>query len=185
MEFQLVLAVDLEDGLGSVQVPIEFLAPKEVQLRKNRPKLIQGFRVLKADACRAAFHAPQEIPVTGKMASRGAKNTVRMRIASLSDFLVMKAHALAGREKPKDSYDICYVLDHAPEGIGALAQDWRGRLGDKDVESAIRILSEKFKDVESYGPKQVVEFFDAPDDDSQRIQARRAFEVARKFLGKI
>lgn len=41
----------------------------------------------------------------------GAANTVHLRVASLPDFLVMKAHAIGGRDKPKDVYDLCYCLD--------------------------------------------------------------------------
>ncbi len=105
--FQLVVEVDLKDGARTVEVEVEFLAPKEVKLKKNRPKLLQGFRVLQADACGAAFHAPGVKEVSGKSV-RGANNRVRLRVASLPDFLIMKAHALAGRDKPKDAYDLCY-----------------------------------------------------------------------------
>ena len=44
----------------------------------------------------------------------GATNTVRLQVASLPDFIIMKAHALAGRDKPKDVYDLCYCLDEYP-----------------------------------------------------------------------
>jgi hypothetical protein len=105
--FQLVVEVDLKDGAKPVEVEVEFLAPREVKLKKNRPKLLEGFRVLQADACGTAFHAPVRMEISGKTV-RGANNKVRLRIASLPDFLVMKAHALAGRDKPKDAYDFCY-----------------------------------------------------------------------------
>jgi hypothetical protein len=35
----------------------------------------------------------------------------------------MKAYALAGRDRPKDAYDICYCLDHSRRHRGS-----RGRL---------------------------------------------------------
>jgi hypothetical protein len=54
--FQLVTEVDLGDGEGRVQVEVEFLAPTEVKLEKNRPKLLKGFRVLQTESCGAAFH---------------------------------------------------------------------------------------------------------------------------------
>ena len=99
--FQLVVEVDLKDGAKPVEVEVEFLAPREVKLKKNRPKLLEGFRVLQADGCGTAFHAPVRLEVSGRTV-RGANNKVHLRIASLPDFLVMKAHALAGRDKPKD-----------------------------------------------------------------------------------
>jgi hypothetical protein len=61
-----------------------------VKLKKNRPKLLEGFRVLQADGCGMAFYAPVEKEISGRTV-RGASNKVRLRIASLPDFLVMKA----------------------------------------------------------------------------------------------
>lgn len=182
-DFQLVVDVDLEDGEKPVQVEVEFLAPKEVKLKKNRPKLLKGFRVLQADGCGTAFHAPQKLILSGKMVVRGATNTVRLRVASLADFLVMKAHAVAGRDKPKDSYDLCYCLENFPGGMELLAVDWKGRAGEKDVVRAIEILREKFASVGAFGPQQLVEFHDASDKDTQAMHARRAYELVQKLLG--
>ncbi len=182
--FQLVVEVDLKDGLKPVQVEVEFLAPKEVKLKKHKPKLLEGFRVLQADACGTAFHAPVEKQVSGRTV-RGASNTVRLRVASLPDFLVMKAHALAGRDKPKDSYDLCYCLEHFPEGPDRLAAMWAARRQEKDVARAIDILREKFASVDAFGPQQVVEFHGSADSETQAMQARRAFELMQRFLSHL
>jgi hypothetical protein len=111
--FQFVVKVDLEDEGNPVEVEVEFLTPKEAKLTKNKPKLLKAFRVLQAEGCSAAFHAPEDVELTGKMVM-GARNRVRLRVASLPDFLVMKAHAIAGRDKPKDTYDLCYCLEYSP-----------------------------------------------------------------------
>jgi len=179
--FQLVTDVDLEDGEPPIQVEVEFLAPKEVKLKKHTPKLLDDFRVLQADGCGAAFHAPVPIELAGQT-TRGARNTVRLRVASLPDFIVMKAYALAGRDKPKDAYDICYCLTYFPDGLQALAVIWKQRNQDKDIKRAIDILREKFATVDSFGPRQVVEFYDSSEKQTQDIQARQAFEVVQKFL---
>ncbi len=179
--FQLVVEVDLQDGAKPVEVEVEFLAPREVRLKKNRPKLLEGFRVLQADACGAAFHAPVRMEISGRTV-RGANNRVRLRIASLPDFLVMKAHALAGRDKPKDAYDFCYCLEHAPDGMNALAAVWQNRRNEKDVARAVEILREKFASVDAFGPGQVVEFHGSVDAGTQAMQARRAFELMQQFL---
>jgi hypothetical protein len=65
-QFQLVTDVDLRDGDSPVQVEVEFLAAKEVKLEKNRPKLLEGFRVLQADACGTAFRAPERVELSGR-----------------------------------------------------------------------------------------------------------------------
>lgn len=180
-EFQLVTEVDLKDGEEPVRVEVEFLAPTDVKLKKNKPKLLPGFRVLQTEACAVAFHSPIEQKLTGENV-RGAKNTVRWRIASLPDFLVMKAHALAGRDKPKDSYDFCYCLEHFPDGLEKLGAIWKNRRDEKHVAQAIKILYEKFESIRSFGPQQVVEFYNSANPDEQAMDARKAYELVRRFL---
>ena len=180
-DFQLVVEVDLKDGEKPVQVEVEFLAPKEVKLNKSKPKLLQDFRVLQIDACSEAFHNPDELTISGENV-RGATNTVRLRVASLADFLVMKAHAIGGRDKPKDTYDFCYCLEHFPAGMNKLAEGWRNRAGEKNIAKAIEILREKFTSVAAFGPQQLVEFHSAPDADTQAMHARRAYELVHRFL---
>jgi hypothetical protein len=55
-EFQLLVDVDLSDGQLPVEVEVEFLAPPDVKLKKNKSKLLSGFRVLKADATGGPSH---------------------------------------------------------------------------------------------------------------------------------
>jgi hypothetical protein len=117
-EFQLAVDVDLEDGGKPVLVEVDFLAAQNVKWKKNKPKLLEGFRVLKAEGCNVAFHAPVEITIPGRNV-RGAANTVHMRVVSLADFVLMKAHAIGGRDKPKDVYDLCYAVEGYPGGIGS------------------------------------------------------------------
>ncbi len=180
-DFQLVVEVDLKDGERVVQVGVEFLAPKESKLKKNKPKLLADFRVLQADGCGVAFHAPVELRLAGQNV-RGARNTVRLRVVSLADFLVMKGHAIGGRDKPKDTYDLCYCLEQFPGGVKQIASEWKQRVKEKDVARAIEIMREKFASVEAFGPQQLVEFHAAVDSDTQAMHARRAYELVQNFL---
>lgn len=180
-DFQLVTSVDLADGEAAIQVEVEFLASSDVTLKKNHPKLLDGFRVLQFPAFEAAFGSPEEITLEGVMIS-GAPNTVQLRVASLADFILMKAHAVDGRDKPKDVYDICYCLDEFPNAIDAVAKDWRSKLSAPLVAKAMEILQQKFESVDHYGPQQLVIFHDASGDDAA-MYARRAFELVQKLLG--
>ena len=47
----------------------------------------------------------------------GQSNTVRLLITGFAAFLVMKGYALEGRDKPKDAYDIYFVIKNHPQGI--------------------------------------------------------------------
>ena len=178
---KLYASVDLEDGEPPILVDVDFLKSAETKIRKNKPKLTAKFRPLDADGCAAAFNQPNSIVISGKMIS-GAQNKVRFRVASIADFLVMKCYALMKRDKPKDAYDICYCIDYYPGGVAELSGIWGNRKGERHVATAIEILREKFSSVEAYGPMQVVEFFNAQDRDERARQARRAFELVKKFL---
>ena len=180
-DFQLVVEVDLKDGEKPVQVEVEFLAPKEVKLKRNKSKLLADFRVLQVEAASEAFRSPVELKLPGQNV-RGATNTVRLRVASLEDFLVMKAHAIGGRDKPKDSYDFCYCLEQFPAGMEKLAKDWKKRAREKNIAKAVEILREKFASVDAFGPQQLVEFHNSPDASTQAMHARRAYELVQKFL---
>lgn len=179
--FQLATGVNLKDGEPPVQVEVEFLAPADAELKKNRSKLIAGFRVLQTEGCSEAFRAPVEQTLSGRNV-RGAENTVRLLVASLADFLVLKAHAIGGRDKPKDSYDFCYTLENLPDGMEALARDWAARLAEKNVERAVGILREKFVSVESFGPQQIVEFHNSAEKEVRDMQARRGYELVQRLL---
>jgi hypothetical protein len=179
--FQLVTTVDLNDGEPPVKVDVEFLAPTDVKMKKNRPKLVDDFRVLLVPACAAALRRPETIEFEGLMIS-GASNTVHLQVASLPDFIVMKAHAVNGRDTPKDVYDICFCLDEFPNAIQVVADDWRSRPEDALVVQAIRILREKFPSVDHYGPRQLAVFHDSSDRDERAMQSRRAFELVQKLL---
>jgi predicted nucleotidyltransferase len=186
-DFQFVTEIDLNDGEELVAVEVEFLAPKEVKTGKNKPKLIESFRVLKTDGCAAAFHGPITQKIKGQMIG-GAGNTVTLRVASVPDFLVMKAFALNGRDKPKDAYDICYCLDHHKGGITELAMAWNVQIAhnaDAGIAKAVEILKEKFDSVNSFGPMQVVEFHNDTDPSTRDEQARRSFELVQHFLSKL
>ena len=180
-QFQLAVDVDLKDGEKPITVEVDFLAPRDVKLKKNNPKIIENFRVLQISACEIAFRQPVTLKLPG-VNVRGAANTVQLRVISITDFLVMKAHAIGGRDKPKDAYDLCYCLEHSPDGIEAIALDWKKRLSEKNVAKSVEILREKFASVDAFGPQQLVEFHNSPDPETEAMHSRRAFELVQTFL---
>ena len=181
--FKLFANVDLEDGQAPVRVDVDFLKSPDRRVQKNKPKLTKGFRPLDASGCHAAFEHPELVVITGKMI-KGQSNKVQFRVASIADFLIMKSYAMSNRDKPKDAYDICFCLDHYPGGLKELAANWKKRAGEKDVINSIEILKEKFATVQSYGPMQVVEFYNSTKAEDREQQARRAFELVWAFLEK-
>ena len=172
--FQLVAEVDLKDGDQPVRVDVDFLASADVTLEKNQPKLVEGFRVLSFPACAAAFRTPITVEVEGSMI-RGSKNRVQIQVAGLADLIIMKAHAIEGRDKPKDVYDLCYCLGKYPDGISTLAAVWGRRRKEELVEEAVRILGDKFQSVNHHGPQQLATFHNSADEEERDMHARRAY----------
>lgn len=183
-QFKLRARVDLGDGGAVIVVDVDFLKPLEKRKKRKSPRALEDFRPLDADACSAAFRNPESVKVDGRTIS-GAENSVSVLVAAIEDFLVMKSYALAKRDKPKDAYDICYCLDHVPDGIAALAGSWRERRKDPLVSGAIGHLRVKFASIAAYGPQQIVVFYDAPAREERERHARRAYELVTRFLDLI
>ena len=174
-----------KDEQAPVRVDVEFLAAKEMRLRGTG--LIEGFRVFQFDECIVAFAEPQEVHVTGRSASGGAKNSVRWRVVALPDFLILKSYALAGRDKPKDAYDICYCLEHYSGGSEALAAELDVRLkgeNSKTVAGALAHLKDKFQSEDHYGPHQYAAFF-GDDEEEQAVHRQRAYGLVSNLLETI
>ena len=164
-----------------MQVAADCLATKEAKLKKHTGKLLADLRVLQVEAASEACGSQVELMFSGHDV-RGAKNTVTLRVASLTDFLVMKSHAIGGRDKPKGTYDLCCCLEQFPGGMEKLAADWKQRSKEKNIVGGIEILREKCASVDDFGPQQLVEFYATPDTDTQAMHTRRAYEPVQKFL---
>lgn len=182
--FKLRAKVDLGDGGPAVVVDVDFLKAATKRRRRKGPPLMPDFRPLDADGCAAAFLHPEPVLMEGLMIS-GAANRVNLRVASIADFLVMKAYALAGRDKPKDAYDICFCLDNAPGGMAALAAMWRERRGEPLLATALVYLRAKFETVDSFGPRQVAVFYEATTREERERHSRRSYELVTRFLAII
>jgi hypothetical protein len=179
-QFKLQAVVDLRDGAAHVVVDVDFLKPHE-RRRGKRVRHIENFRPLDADGCAAAFVHPERLKIEG-VSIAGYRNKVEIAVASVEDFLVMKSYALAGRDKPKDAYDLCYCLEHAPGGPDAVGNAWRVRRAEAAVQAAIAHLRDKFESVDSFGPQQVASFYGDVAEEARELHARRAFELVRRFL---
>ncbi len=180
-DFQLLVTVDLQDGEQPVLVEVDFLAPDEPKLKKNKPKLLPNFRILQFSACTAAFMSPQRVKISGRTLT-GALNEVELMVASTAGLLIMKAYAVKNRSKAKDVYDICHCLEHDPGGIAALAKDWFRHKEDPLVLEAVCCFREKFQSIDFYGPRQLAEFHGYDNEEERDFHARRAYELVQEFL---
>lgn len=84
--------------------------------------------------------------------------------------VVLKALACRGREKPKDAYDLFYVLRNYGTGPAEVAERLRPYMEHTAVGRAREILASDFADVRRTGPRRVARFLGMDDDDALKAE---------------
>jgi hypothetical protein len=155
--FQLVRQVPAAHGGRPIDVIVDFLMSRDAEIVKNVPPLISDFAVQRADGAELAMRFYQMVAITGPMPAGGA-NRVEIAVCSIPALLAMKGHALNGRYKQKDAYDIYYCVRNYPDGIDALAEACRPLLKHASGERGYRYIAEKFDTADGFGPTCVRRF---------------------------
>lgn len=107
------------------------------------------------------------------------------RVTGIVGFLVAKVGALVGRDKPKDAYDIVWLLEAWPDGPEGAASAVResAAFARPDVAAALARLADEFADVRRVGPRSYARFTGLPGasaDDIGRL-TQRAVGAVRTF----
>ncbi len=155
--FQLVRTVPARDDGTDIDVVVDFLMPRDAEITRNIPPLISHFAVQRADGADLALRFYQLVAIDGHMPD-GNRNRVSIAVASIPALLAMKGYAISNRLKRKDAYDIYYSVRNFPDGIDALVEATQPLM---EVESALqgyRLISDKFRSVEDFGPTSVKRF---------------------------
>jgi hypothetical protein len=184
--FQLRRTVDL-DGGEPVTVIVDLLMPREAKFEKNKPPLIANFAVQRADGAGVAMRSYLNHKLEGTMPD-GRPNSLEVRVASVPALLVMKGHALAGRDKQKDAYDIYFSVREFEGGPDMLAQECALLLDDAIARRGFQNIAEKFSARDSYGPVTVRRFLSESTalGDMTEDQAQvDAYEQVRAWLTRL
>lgn len=90
----------------------------------------------------------------------GGQTTWTFRVTGIVGFLVAKTAALVGRDKPKDAYDIVWLLESCQGGPEGAAEAVRvsGLVDREDVAEALRRLAAEFSAPDRLGPSSFVRF---------------------------
>jgi hypothetical protein len=155
--FQLVRQIEVSDGGNPIDVIVDFLMPRDAEIVKNKPPLIEDFAVQRADGADLAMQFFRMVAIRGTM-PKGGKNEVEIAVCSIPALLAMKGYALNGRYKQKDAYDIYYCIRNYPDGIDALAVDCRPLLEHPSGAKGYGFIERKFESVDSHGPDCVKNF---------------------------
>lgn len=179
--YKLAKMVQVDDG-DPIRVEVDFLLPRKPKTKRG--KVMPDFRAIEADGARFALGHKQALTFQGRMPD-GRQNTITIQVASLPAFIVMKAYALDGRDKPKDAYDLYFCLRNSIEGPKGLARILRPDLENPEVRRALEILASKFSSPDDYGPSSVAMFLDPQDPGERRFVARDAHTLMKAFLGAL
>ena len=178
--FQLVRRVSAADGGDAIDVIVDFLMPRDAEIVKNVPPLITEFAVQRASGADLATRFYQMVAIDGPMPG-GGRNRVEIAVCSIPALLAMKGHAVHGRYKQKDAYDIYYCVRNYPDGIDALAEACRPLLEHISGEQGYRHIAEKFDTLDGYGPTCVRRFVE----DSQALGERTPEQWQQDAFGQV
>lgn len=191
---QLLLSRGYEQGdqpfvfvrrVDNVLIEVDFLSGEYGGTGRNRRhQTIQEFKARKARGSDLAFELNTEVELTGTLPG-GGRDTVKLRVASIVSFIVMKAAALAGRLKEKDAWDIVFCLRNYPGGVEAIVQEIAPHATHELVREAIDMLADKFATIDSIGPKFVADFEELDDAEARASAMRDAFERVQYVVTKL
>lgn len=169
----------------TITVQLDLLAGEyEGTSKRHRHQRVQDVLVRKVRGCDIAFDDPQEVTIEGQLPD-GASDSVRVQVASVSSFLVMKGMALDDRMKEKDAWDIYYCVRNYPGGLDALIDELRPHLGHSLVREGLTKIAEAFASEKQVGPTWVADFEGISDSEDRESLRRDAFERVNYVLGKL
>ncbi|UCF60133.1 MAG: hypothetical protein JSV37_10225 [Anaerolineaceae bacterium] len=173
---------DVEIGGHTVTVRVDLMAGQYGGTGKNRrTQKAADVRARKARGCDLAFDLHSIVEISGELPG-GAKDTVRVKVASVVPFLVMKGMALTDRMKEKDAYDIYYVVRYFPGGIDVLVKEIRPYAGYGLVVEGLGKIREAFLSPDHVGPAHVAAFLGTASQDERDRIRRDAFERVNALL---
>ena len=178
--FQLIRQIPASDAGAPIDVIVDFLMPRDAEIVKNNPPLLDNFAVQRADGADLALRFYQMVAIDGPMPA-GGTNRVEIAVCSIPALLAMKGHALHGRHKQKDAYDIYYCIRNYPDGISALAEACRPILEHPKGEEGYRYIAEKFDTANGNGPTCVRNFVA----DTQILGERTAEQWQQDAFGQV
>jgi hypothetical protein len=178
--FQLVRQVAASDGGGPIDVIVDFLMPRDAAIVKNVPPLVSDFAVQRADGADLAVRFYQLVAITAPMPGGGI-NRVEIAVCSIPALLAMKGHAIEGRFKQKDAYDIYYCVRNYSGGAHALAEACRPLLEHANGTAGYRFIEGKFGSVDDFGPTCVRKFVE----DTRILGERSADQWQQDAFGQV
>ena len=142
--------------------------------------IIQGMPVWRSRGVDVVLDHFLELVVAGTLPD-GGDNEVRIRVALITSFLVMKGFALDDRKKEKDAYDIYFCLANYPGGIDGLVKEFQSLMDNGLVRESLARICGKFRTIDSIGPVWAAQVVQSVGGDYE-FTRRDAFERANALF---
>ncbi len=165
---------------------IDFLippAPADGEPTPGKLKSLEGdFAAWIADALPLAFLDFEMVRLDEEIEGLG-RTEREVKVCGAGAFVALKAHAIDGRVKFKDAYDLVYILTNHREAIDAIGVRLR-RLGEQHESAAhaIKVLRRDFASVAHTGPVRYATFFGDATDDERRAEAFAVVQALLRFV---
>jgi hypothetical protein len=115
------------------------------------------------------------------------RTTARFRVCGLAGFLAAKTSALKDRDKPKDAYDIIWIIENWPDGIEGAAQAIcdSPAYAHPEVTASLAALAEEFSAPDRLGPRSYARFLASSESSrDERARLERQAAGAVRALGQ-
>jgi len=170
-------------------VAVEFLCETDSVMagRIFRPREFTGsrfaaFNVRGAHLVREDFI---EREIEAERLDGGGLSRVAVRVANVLPYTVLKIFAFQDRHESKDAYDLGFTLfnyEGGPSAAGRAAATSAVRTHPQ-VEEALILLEERFRDIAQDGPNAYASFLADLDDEEAKARLRQeAVAIIRSFL---
>jgi len=171
--------------VGAVTVQVDLMAGEYAGTGKShRHQRMDETHLRKARGCDIAFIHPEVVTLEGEL-PEGGKDSVNIQVASIGAFLCMKGHALAGRLKEKDAWDIYYCVREFPGGMDALVEKLKPMLTQGLVREALANIGVHFASPDHRGPHHVADFEEIVDSEARETIQRDAYERVNYILEQL
>lgn len=162
-------------------IVVDFLMP-EIEGEAGFSKWLESdFAPIRGQAVHLAFEStPIQVKLSGTIID-GTKVARRIQVCASGPFIILKAIAHQNRDKPKDAYDLWFMLNNYEDGPVSVAKSIVAHIDDAAVQDALKVLSDEFTDIDSLGPARVCKFLDRIGDDDLKADVVTSVEL---FLGQ-
>lgn len=144
-----------------------------------------GFAAFNVRGARLVRDDYVELEIEADCLDRGGRSRVRMRVANLMPYVVLKILAFQDRHENKDAYDLVFTLLNYPGGPrlagGAASKSPVATL--PQVTEAVALLTERFATTGDDGPTAYAGFLADSDNTEEYARLRQeAVATVREFL---